>query len=516
MNLSTRLRSFRWYLWVPAIFVAVGVLVPLAYLLLRALEADTSTLGDLILRMRNLRLALNTIGLAASVIALATVLAFPLAWLVTRTTILARQFITVAGVVPLAIPGYVMAYALMAATGNNGFLGGLGLPRASGFWGATLALGLYTSPYLFLSLRATLKGLDPSLEEAARSLGMNEKQVVRRVVIPQLRPAFLSGWLLIALHALGDFGVVSLMRFETFSYAIYSQYSSAFDRVYAAWLALMLLVLTAVLLYLEGRFLRGRRFSKTGAGSRKQIVQRQLGRWAIPSYTFVAVVALLGLVVPLTTIVYWFTQGLPDMSWGHLTEALFHSAMASLPAALVAALFALPIAYLVVRKPSKASSFFERTAYLGYAMPPLAFALALIFFSLRTAPFMYQSLGLLIVAYALHFLPESLGPIRNALYQAPPRIEEAARSLGMTPVRAFLNTAFPLLRPGIAAGLALTFLSAIKELPITFLLSPLGFHTLPMRVWSAAGESLFAAAAPYALVLIATSSAFVWLLLRDS
>ncbi|MDX1440421.1 MAG: iron ABC transporter permease, partial [Rubricoccaceae bacterium] len=447
--------------------------------------------------------------------ALATSIALPLAWLVTRTKMWGQSMVTLLGVIPLAVPGYVMAYALMAATGQSGFLGATGLPRASGFWGATLALGVYTSPYMFLSLRAALKGLDPSLEDAARTFGMNQKQVAHRVVLPQLRPAFLSGGLLISLHALGDFGVVSLMRFETFSYAIYLQYSSAFDRTYAAWLALMLLVMTAVLLFFEAKLLKGKRFSRTGSGAINPIERTHLGRWSIPAFVFVAVVGLVGVVVPISTILYWLGQGFGTTNWMHLAEALLHSCMSSMPAAALAGLLALPIAYLAVRKEAPATRFVERITYLGYSIPPLAFALALIFFSLRTAPFLYQSLGLLIIAYAIHFLPEAYGPIRNTLYQAPPEIEEAGRSLGRPPVRAFLNTTFPLLRPGIAAGLALTFLSAIKELPITFLLSPLGFHTLPMRVWSAAGESLFGLAAPYARLSIVASSASVWVLLSE-
>ena len=200
-------------------------------------------------------------------LALTTALGLPLAWLVTRTDLRGRRAFTLLGVLPLAVPGYVMAYALLATAGPNGTLAaltGLVVPRPSGFVGAWLALSLYTFPYLFLNLRSALLGLDPALEESARSLGVGRGAVVRRIVLPQLRPAFLSGGLLIALHVLGDFGVVSLMRFETFSYAIYLQYSASYDRVYAAWLALMLLALTGTLLLGEARLLRGQRFHRAG------------------------------------------------------------------------------------------------------------------------------------------------------------------------------------------------------------------------------------------------------------
>ncbi|NNF59150.1 MAG: iron ABC transporter permease [Rhodothermaceae bacterium] len=508
--------QLRPYLWGPVVLVTAGVLVPLGYLVLRAFEADAATLAALVFRARNAMLLGHTVGLAVGVLAVATVLAVPLAWLVTRTDLRGKRLATLLGVLPLAIPGYVMAYALLGATSRGGLLVGLGLPRPSGYTGALLALGLYTFPYLFLNLRSALLGLDPSLEEAARSLGTSPRQVARRVVLPQLRPAFFAGSLLVVLHVLGDFGVVSLMRFETFSYAIYLQYSTAFDRIYAAWLALMLLSLTGGLLVLEARLLRGRQFARTGSGAARRADPTPLGRWTIPAYAFIVLVGLASVGVPVATVLHWLGRGAESVAWGALGSALWDSTRAAVPAALVAAALALPVAYLGVRRPSPAARVFERIAYLGYATPPLAFALALIVFSLRAMPGLYQSLALLIGAYALHFLAEAIGPVRSALYQAPPRVQEAARILGRSPLRAFFDATFPLLRRGLGVSAAFVFLSALKELPITFLLSPLGFRSLAMGVWSAAGESLFAVAAPYALVLILTSMLLVGLLLRDT
>ncbi len=501
---------------VPALLIGAGVLIPLGYLVLRAFEAEPAEAAALVLRERNLRLLLNTAGLAAAVLALATALALPLAWLVARTDLRAQRAFTLIGVLPLAVPGYVMAYALLAATGPRGTLAevvGLELPRVGGFVGAWLALSLYTFPYLFLNLRAALIGMDPALEESARSLGARPGEAFRRVVLPQLRPAYLAGALLVVLHVLGDFGVVSLMRFETFSYAIYLQYAASYDRVYAAWLALMLIGLTALLLWGEARFLRGRRFDRAGTGTARRQTRRPLGRWQLPAMGFGAAVGLAGVGLPVGTALYWLGRGTGGAPWGDLGAALWDSARASLPAALLAAALALPVAYLSVRRPSRRTRLLERTAYLGYATPPLAFALALVVFSLSAAPILYQTLALLVLAYALHFLAEALGPVRSALYQAPPQVEEAARALGRPPLRAFFETTFPLLQRGLGVSIAFVFLSALKELPITFLLAPLGFRTLAMGVWGATTEALYAAAAPYALALIATSTLLVALVL---
>jgi iron(III) transport system permease protein len=504
-----------WYLWGPAGIVAIGVLIPLVYLVLRAFEAEPAQLADLVFRARTLELLWNTVGLTIGVLVVATAIAFPLAWLTARTDLRGKRLVTLLSVLPLAVPGYVMAYVLLATTGSYGTLAqvaGLVVPRLSGFTGALIALSLYTFPYLFLNLRTALLDLDPALEESARALGYRRSKVLRHVILPQLRPGFLSGGLLVGLHVLGDFGVVSLMRFKTFSYALYLQYTASYDRVYAACLALMLLVLTATVLFLEARLLRGLLLHRTGSGTSRQAPPIKLGTWRWPSYLFVGAVAMASVGVPVLTVGYWMLEG-TAIPWAGLGDALWGSVSASGPAALLAGALALPLAYLSVRRPSRGTKTLERIAYFGYATPPLAFALALVFFTLRTVPPLYQTLGLLIIAYALHFLAEAIGPIRTALYQAPPRLEEAARSLGRTPLQAFFAATFPLLRKGLLVSIALVFLSAMKELPLTFLLSPIGFDALALKVWSYANEALFAGAAPFALAIMAVSAAFVGLLL---
>jgi iron(III) transport system permease protein len=503
--------------WVPAALVVAGVALPLVYLVIRAFEADPAELADLVFRWRNLRLLGNTIGLAAAVLGLSTALALPAAWLVVRTDVPFRRAFTTLGVLPLAIPGYVIAYALLAATGPHGTLSlltGVPIPRPTPFVGAWLALSIGTAPYMFLNIRATLLGLDPSLEEAARSLGMPRAEVARRVVLPQLRPGYLAGATLVVLHVLGDFGVVSLARFETFSYAVYLQYAAGYDRVYAAWLALMLLALTGALLAAEGRLLIGRQFSRTGTGLARIRTPFGLGAARWPVAAGLGVVALAQVGVPVATVVDWLGRG-TTRAWRDLPASLADALSAAVPAALLAGALALGVAYLRVRRPSPASRWVERLAYVGYATPPLALALAIIFFSLRAVPALYQTLALLVAAYALHFLPEALGPIRSALYQAPPRLEEAARALGRRPMAAFAEATFPLVRRGLGAGAALAFLSSLKELPLTFLLSPLGFRTPAMGVWSATREALFATAAPYAMAMMVASAVMVVLVMRE-
>ena len=508
-------RYLRWYFVLPAVIVGSGVLVPFAYLVLRAADAEASELVEIVFRLRNLILFGNTVLLVAGVVIVDILLALPVAWLTSRTNLKAKRFFTLMGVFPLAIPSYVMAYAILGLGGKDGAfaqLFGAGLPRLSGYWGALAALSFYTFPYFFLNLRSALLGVDPALEESARSLGYRRRWVFYYVLIPQLRPALYASGLLVALHVLGNFGVVSLMRFETFSYALYLQLAS-FDRIYAAWLALMLLAFAGCLLYVEARLLRGRRFHRAGIGGVHQRTLIPIRGWGKLSYLYLAVLIFGCVAVPTATIVSWLIRGLDSVSIENLVKAVLGSLGAAVPAAFLSTAVMLPIVYLGVRRPSALSRVLERLAYIGYAIPPLAFGLSLIFFAQRAIPGLYQTLWLLIYAYMIHFMAEAIGPARSTMYQASPNIEEAARSLGYSRLNAFFKVIFPLLIRGLTVSIAFVFLSAMKDLPIAFLLRPIGYETLALNVWDTTSEALFAEAAPYALLMIIFAGLFVSLLL---
>ncbi len=508
-------KSPPWYLLLFAVLIAIGVLLPLVYLLIRAFGASPEMLNNVVFRMRNLRLLGNTLLLTVGVLVLDAMIALPLAYLSVRCKVKARRLITLLGVLPLAIPGYVMAYAVLGLGGFNGSVNawvGWNFPRISGFAGSLVVLTLCTFPYLYLNLRTALLGLDQSIEEVSRSLGHDAKSTFIKIILPQLKPAFLAGALLISLHVIGDFGTVSLMRFETFSYALYLQYIAAFDRIYAAWLALMLLGLTTAALVLEYKLLKKAIYYRLGRGAAKTKTYLRLGPWKYPAYIFVVVLFVISVFLPVSSIMHWLTQSAFTSVASDLYHAFLNSVKASAPAAVLTTLMALPLAYIGVRYKTKLSNPIERVAYLGYATPPLAFALAFVFFSLQVSTVLYQSLFLLVFAYSLHFLAEAIGPVRSALYQAPPQYEEAAQSLGYSSVKSFFKVTLPLLRGGIIASAALVFLSAMKELSITFLLSPIGFDTLALNVWSYTGEAMFAEAAPFALTILLFSSLFVGLL----
>ncbi len=187
---------------------------------------------------------------------------------------------------------------------------------------------------------------------------------------------------------------------------------------------------------------------------------------------------------------------------------------ASAFAALTAVLAALPVASLAVRHPRASTTLAERVAYLGQALPGITVALSLVFFAANYATNLYQTLGLLIFAYAVRFLPEALGACRAALLQVNPHTEEAARGLGAGRLRVFGRITAPQILPGMSAGGLLVFITVMKELQITLLLSPIGFETLATQVWSSSREAFFTQAALPAMLLVAVSAAAVFIMLR--
>ncbi len=505
------------------------ILLPLAYLVVRALGTGEQGLAYLT-SGRTLAVIWNSVVLMAACVAAAAAIGVPFAWLTTRTDLPLRRFWLIAGMLTMVIPSYIGAMMFIEAFGPRGMLqslleplGVVRLPSIYGFFGAWMAITLFTYPYVVLPVRAALLNIDPALEEAARALGHKPWAVFRRVVLPQLRPAMAVGMLLTALYTLSDFGAVALMRYDAFTRVIYLQYTGSFDRSRAAILALMLVLLTIGLLILERRVAsstRGRNY-RAGTGCARKPVTVPLGRWKLPAIGFCAALVGIGVFTPIAVLAFWLVRGVnAGIVIDDLTRATLNTVTASGLAALVVGLLALPPAVLAVRSVTsrhhrRLNAWLAQSAYLGNVLPGLVVALAFVFFAANYLPSLYQTLPLLIIGYCARFLPFSIGATRSALLQISPRLDEAARSLGLRPWQVMLRVTTPLARAGILAGVALVFLNAMKELPTVLLLSPTGFDTLPMRIWSANMEARMAQTGAPALLLIAVSALSLILILRE-
>jgi iron(III) transport system permease protein len=495
--------------------VAAAAALPAAYLLLRAWTGGTASVVETLSAPSTLLLLLRTVLLCAAVTATTIAIAVPLAWLTVRSDLPGRRWFVVLTALPLVIPSYVGGYAFVGALGPRGLVQGwlqpLGvdrLPTIYGFGGAWLVLSLFTYPLVLLTVRSSLRGLDPALEEAARSLGDPARRAFRRVTLPQLRPAIASGGLLVALYVLHDFGAVSLLRFDSFTRAIYVAYRGSFDRSVAATLGLVLVALTAVVLAGEART-RGRAaYHSAHAGSARVPTVTRLGRLRWVAFAFCVVLVVFALALPMFVIAYWLVRGLAAGEPLRVAIApMLGSLQASAAGAVACLVCAWPLAVLAARYPGRLSRALERASFTGYSLPGIVVALALVFFGANYVPFLYQTRFLLVFAYVVLFLPQAVGALHASLVQISPSLEEAARSLGAGPVRTLVRVTLPLVRPGIGTAAALVFLTAMKELPATLLLAPTGFRTLATEVWDATSGAFFSRAAPAALLLVLLSSA---------
>ncbi|HYH12159.1 MAG TPA: iron ABC transporter permease, partial [Thermomicrobiales bacterium] len=427
----------------PALLVAGAMLLPLVYLFMRALDSDAGVM-NLIMRERTAIVFRNSVMLAAAVVAAGTAIAVPLAWITTRTDIPYRRFWGVVAGLPLVVPSYVGALVVVAAFGPRGLVQGWlegpfgveRLPSIYGFTGAWITLTLFTYPYIYMSVRAALEGLDPSLEDASLCLGRGRWRTFFGCILPQLRPAVAAGGLLAALYTISDFGVVTLLRYDVFTRAIYVQYRSSFDRSTAAALGVLLVLFAVCLVVAEG-WVRGRAgYHSVGSGSRRAARPVALGRWKVPALAFSGTLAFLSLGVPLLVLLYWIVRGLSSGEGiGRLPGLIGNSFVAGGLAAVVTTLAALPVAILAVRYRGRLPRLAAGMSYLGYALPAIVVALAFVYFGANHAPWIYQTMALLVIAYAVRFLPQAVGAQRLSLLQINPRLEEASRSLGSSPAR---------------------------------------------------------------------------------
>ena len=511
------------FLLLAGCLVAAIVLLAPVYLLLRTIGAGPDAL-DVLLRLRVLEILGRTMLLILAVTGSSILVAVPLAWLTVRTDVPFRTFWAVSAALPLVVPSYVTGFVVVVTLGPRGALQQLlepifgidRLPGIYGFPGATLTLVLLSYPYVLLTVRAALLRMDPALEEISRGLGRSARSTFFEVVLPALRPSIAAGGLLVALYTLADFGAVSLLRYETFTWAIFLQYDSALDRNLAAVLSLALVAVALLVVASEG-FSRGQwRYYRSGSGAIRPNLPVRLGKWRWPAAGLVLLVIMTSLVLPTSVLVYWLVRGvLAGEPLLILWEAARNSVLVSALAALASVAAAVPIAVLSVRHAGMFSNLLERITYVGFALPGIPIALALVFFCANYAPLLYQTTGLLVLGYMVLFVSAAVGSIRASLLQVSPNLEYSARGLGGTPFRVFTSITLPLVRPGLLSAAALVFLLTMKELPATLILSPIGFHTLATSIWSAASEAFFAqAAAPALLLVLASSAPLAFLMLR--
>ncbi|MNO63507.1 putative 2-aminoethylphosphonate transport system permease protein PhnV [compost metagenome] len=495
--------------WVTAsaLVVSLLALTPLAFVVVVSVETGWATVEQLVFRPRVAELLVNTALLGVLAVPLAVALGVALAWLTERTDLAFRRGWSLLAAAPLAIPAFVHSYAWISLA-----------PSIHGLFPAVLVSVLAYFPFIYLPAAAAMRRLDPSIEDVAESLGLKPWAIFFRVVLPQLRLAVWGGALLVGLHLLAEYGLYALIRFDTFTTAIFDQFQSSFNGPAANMLAGVLALCCLGMLVLESGTRGKARYARLGSGSARQPRIYRLGRRAGGAALLLPLAtAALALGVPLITLGRWLVEGGVEV-WRveEILPALGQTLLYGSIGALITTLAAIPIAWLSVRSPGRLHRFLEGCNYISSALPGIVVALAVVTLSVRFARPLYQTVITVLLGYLLMFLPRALVSLRAGIAQAPVELENIARSLGRTPSQALWGITMRLAAPGAGAGAALVFLAIINELTATLLLAPNGTRTLATGFWSLTSEIDYTAAAPYALIMVLMSLPLTWLLYQQS
>jgi iron(III) transport system permease protein len=501
-------RSRRPVIWITAssVLLSLLALLPLGFVVFIAFQTGWDTIVQLIFRPRVGELLINTLMLVLITLPLCLLVAVSMAWLTERSDLPGRRLWSVLATAPIAVPAFVHSYAWVSLT-----------PSLHGLPAAVLVSVLAYFPFLYLPVAASLRRLDPAIEDVAESLGLTPSKVFLRVVLPQLRLPLCGGALLICLHLLAEYGLFAMIRFDTFTTSIFDQFQSSFNGPAANMLAGVLALLCLGLLMLESTARGNARYARVGSGSARQARTVRLSAKAKGLCLLLPLIlSVMALGVPLITLARWLIAGGSEVWQWEVFDALQQTMLLAAVGALLITAAAFPIAWLSIRAPGRLHRLLESCNYITSSLPGIVVALALVTITIKVARPIYQTLITVLLAYLLMFLPRALVSLRAGIAQAPVELENIARSLGRSPTQALWLVTLRLAAPGAAAGAALVFLAITNELTATLLLAPSGTRTLATGFWAMTSEIDYAAAAPYALIMVLLSMPLTALLYQQS
>ena len=505
-----------------ALLVALAAAIPLIYVGYNSVQLDLSEWQSL-WSTRLPQLLWNTLSLAVLVGLGCLFLGVSAAWWICRRSFPGRTLAIWLMVLPLTIPTYVFAHIYTTLLDDDGWLGRLWhfifgelsvVPELYNIAGVTFVLTLAGFSYIFLLVRVALSRSQKELDEAARIHGASPSQIFWQINLPLLRPAIAAGMALVVLHVLSDFGAVSMLRYQTFTLSIYLQMSGRFDYQAAAGLSMVLVLLSLTFLVLE-RFFRNRQRYYGHAQSKRYEPREATRLETIFIWLWLGLIALFAFGLPLTWMLVWTWEAwiadlISNEFWGYVGNSL----MVSIIAASLTVIVALPVALYHARVRNIISQSYLHISSIGFVLPGPVIALGILAFVLAQMPSIYGTLFVLLMAMMVRFLPLAIQAQEAAVQQLTPSIEQAARSLGASPLENLRRVILPILSSGMMSAWVLVFIDTLKELPATLLLRPTGFDTLPVRIWIEASEEMLELAAPAALMLVIGTLPVLWFMIR--
>lgn len=447
-----------------------------------------------------------------------------------------RRILDWALVLPMAMPGYVLTFVLLAQYGRGSALqsnllgDGLRVPGLRTTWGAIGILTAVLYPYVYVLGRSAFIGQSRQALEAARSMGRTYGQAVRQVALPLARPALAAGAALAVMEALADFGTVDLLGIQALPNVIFRVWNNAFDKSAALQLATVLVALALTMVTIE-RALRGRARYHQALGRGDAIVPRRLRGWrgllaAAPGTVLLATVFAL----PVAQLAAWAVEVVrAGETTGDMAAATRSTLLLGGVTVLVAVSTATVVAYGQRGSTSRLGRLLTRASTVGYAVPGTVVAVAvygpLVWFDRRMvdlADALGRDIGLvltgsilgLVLAYTVRFHALAFFSVEARMGRISTDLDDAARALGADRARVLADVHLPLLRPGLLTASLLVLVEVMKELPATALLRPLGRDTLAITVYEATKDSRLDAAALPALLIVLAGLVPVILLVR--
>jgi iron(III) transport system permease protein len=441
---------------------------------------------------------------------------------------------------PLAMPAYVLAYAYTdflqhsgplesawrAWTGSTTRL----LPDVRSLWGAVGLFVFCLYPYVYLLTRAALAERGVQLMEAARLLGAGVGRRIRTVALPLARPALAAGVALALMETLADFGVGSYFGLNTFTTGIYRAWLSMDDRVAAAQLATLLLVVVGALLWMEHRAQRRLRFATSRPGAAQGQEARPIalkGLRAAGMWLLCALPVLLGFVLPVAVLGHLLWQeaqyaefGIP---WGRFVQWAWTSFKLAGLAAVLAVALALALAFALRAQPRPGLKLAARVVSLGYAVPGAVIAVGILLPAgwvqaqwpgTGATAWMTGTLLGLLYAYLVRFSAVALQSVESGYARIPTSFDESARLLGVSRWRLLGRVHLPLLQRSTLAAALLVFVDVMKELPATYVLRPFNSDTLAVVAYQMAKDERLGEAALPSLAIVLVGLVPVILLSR--
>ena len=487
--------------------------------------------------LRTTLVAMFSVGLLAASFGTGT------AWLIARYKFPLSRWLEWLLLLPLAIPAYVGAYALVDFLEYAGPVQTLlrqifGWSTARDYWfpeirsltAAVIVLAAALYPYVYLLARTAFREQSGCGHEVAQSLGAGPFERFWRIGLPLARPAIAAGTAIVMMETVNDFGTMDYFAVQTLTTGIFSVWLESSNAGGAAQIALVVLCLVGFLVALE-KFSRRKERHYNLSNRARPIERDQLKGFAgFLAMTLCALPFVIGFVLPVSVISWHAVGNLDEFTARGLIKALVNTLVVGGIAATVTVIAGLFMVYGVRLSGRRLPQFLLPVTTIGYAAPGAVLGVGLLIPLAATdnavADAIWAATGYdiglimtgsafaLVLAYSVRFFAIAQGAADAAMGRVSPSLPMASRSLGRTLGGTLRDVYLPLIRGSIGSALLLVFVDCVKELPATLLLRPFNYETLATRVHQQASLENLGNAAPSAVLIVLVGLVAVVLLAR--